>query len=700
MKTYTKMLLMLALFVFGTTNYAYAQEDPIMVTFLVNTSTVADTLSADGVLQIRGSVNGEEFSDEGYFGQNINWGSTSIMGENIDGDYWKVDVLMAPGDELVYKFWVGHSIENGAGFNDGWEFNFDGDGDNYTFTVPEDATEDIETDLQFFAGFNDGRQPPFESVDGQTAVFFRVNVANPIALGQFDPEDESNLVGVRGLPEFFGNPADWSATAETSYLEQEPRPAGSANVFFSGAIYVDNDIIADLPESVPYKFVLEVGSEVTWESGNDRFLDAPTEGEDITVRWDFFDRTPPPSGDLVTANVEFQANVSLLEALGYFNRGIGDQVAVPGAFNGWDSATPMTYDEGADVWRSTFELTREVGQPIPFKYFIIWDDSRFDEESENYIPNLNSGNGWEEPGSTGGGDRIFTFGSETSQIAQGDFGGDIGFFNSIPEQALITVDGTGSETYPVTFTIDMTAALENDGQPFDPENDEVFLVVETPIFGLTQNLSVGDNQPGLGNPEERDRLRFEPTEEDNIWTLTLDLLLPTENHFGFNIAFENEAGERVLSGPGGFSAGRRYYRYITPEAVLGNITVWPAGGYDLAMAVWSSEALDFPTPPDYGLGVNIDEPSYDTPRAISLGQNYPNPFNPTTNINFTLPENADVRLDVFNVLGQRVATLANGTFSSGTHTVQFDASRLSSGVYLYRLQSGGMTISKSMMLVK
>ncbi len=87
--------------------------------------------------------------------------------------------------------------------------------------------------------------------------------------------------------------------------------------------------------------------------------------------------------------------------------------------------------------------------------------------------------------------------------------------------------------------------------------------------------------------------------------------------------------------------------------------------------------------------------------AFALNQNYPNPFNPTTQIGFSLPQNEHVRIDVYNMLGQRVATLANGLFTAGTHQISFDASRLASGMYMYRLQTEhGIALMKKMTLIK
>jgi len=90
----------------------------------------------------------------------------------------------------------------------------------------------------------------------------------------------------------------------------------------------------------------------------------------------------------------------------------------------------------------------------------------------------------------------------------------------------------------------------------------------------------------------------------------------------------------------------------------------------------------------------------DIPESLQLSQNYPNPFNPTTKIDFALPEAAQVTLEVYNMLGQKVVTLENGHLSAGQHSVSFDASDLSSGIYLYRLQAGNQVLTRSLTLVK
>ena len=88
------------------------------------------------------------------------------------------------------------------------------------------------------------------------------------------------------------------------------------------------------------------------------------------------------------------------------------------------------------------------------------------------------------------------------------------------------------------------------------------------------------------------------------------------------------------------------------------------------------------------------------PEAFALHQNYPNPFNPSTTIAFTLGKGGMTSLAVYNVLGQKVATLFDGYAAAGTHDVTFDAHALASGVYFYRLESGSLASVKKMMLLK
>ncbi|MDQ7816701.1 MAG: T9SS type A sorting domain-containing protein [Melioribacteraceae bacterium] len=97
---------------------------------------------------------------------------------------------------------------------------------------------------------------------------------------------------------------------------------------------------------------------------------------------------------------------------------------------------------------------------------------------------------------------------------------------------------------------------------------------------------------------------------------------------------------------------------------------------------------------------SIDHKTNNLPSEFSLFQNYPNPFNPTTTIQFALPESGKFNLKVYNILGQEVVTLIDGEMNSGIHKVNFDAGRLASGVYIYKLVGSNVNLSKKMILMK
>ena len=92
------------------------------------------------------------------------------------------------------------------------------------------------------------------------------------------------------------------------------------------------------------------------------------------------------------------------------------------------------------------------------------------------------------------------------------------------------------------------------------------------------------------------------------------------------------------------------------------------------------------------------------PQGFELGANYPNPFNPSTMIPYRLPASMHVRLEVFNLLGQRIATLVDGEQPAGFHTASWDATdaagqAVAAGVYLYRLSGDGTQATRSMLLI-
>jgi len=97
---------------------------------------------------------------------------------------------------------------------------------------------------------------------------------------------------------------------------------------------------------------------------------------------------------------------------------------------------------------------------------------------------------------------------------------------------------------------------------------------------------------------------------------------------------------------------------------------------------------------------SVDDIQEELPTKLILHQNYPNPFNPQTTISYELPTAAIVRLEVFSMTGQRVATLVDGVQEAGVFSHSFNAQNFPSGIYLYRLSSGNTVLSRKMTLMK
>lgn len=95
-----------------------------------------------------------------------------------------------------------------------------------------------------------------------------------------------------------------------------------------------------------------------------------------------------------------------------------------------------------------------------------------------------------------------------------------------------------------------------------------------------------------------------------------------------------------------------------------------------------------------------NEPLSKIPEEFILEQNYPNPFNPSTTISFSIPQASSVKIQVYNMLGKKVGTMLNRNLTAGRHQVSFDASALSSGIYLYQIKAGNYQQTRKMTLIK
>jgi hypothetical protein len=130
----------------------------------------------------------------------------------------------------------------------------------------------------------------------------------------------------------------------------------------------------------------------------------------------------------------------------------------------------------------------------------------------------------------------------------------------------------------------------------------------------------------------------------------------------------------------------------------------PSAGTYTVNAGYKSPSMKWGTTTVVVTVTDVDDQTKINPSSFELYNNYPNPFNPSTNIEYSLPERADVTVTVYTVLGQLVTTLVNTTEEVGYHKVAFNASDLSSGTYIYQIKAVGsnknFTDTKKMVLLK
>ncbi len=144
----------------------------------------------------------------------------------------------------------------------------------------------------------------------------------------------------------------------------------------------------------------------------------------------------------------------------------------------------------------------------------------------------------------------------------------------------------------------------------------------------------------------------------------------------------------------GFEVERKVNRdYITVGFVSGNGTTTEVKNYNFidknlmpGKYFYRLKQVDFDGTYEYSKAIEVEVAQ---PTEFALNQNYPNPFNPSTKINFSLSVDSKVTLSVFNILGQKVATLINGNLSAGNHSAVFNANSMQSGIYLVKIEANG-----------
>ncbi|RKY49212.1 MAG: hypothetical protein DRP91_04775 [Candidatus Neomarinimicrobiota bacterium] len=654
----------------------------INVTMILNTSTNLDTLSENHVAWILGECTGPT-------NPQISWNpGEGIQMENIGGDYWIATFQMNPDDTLKYKFWTGFDNSTGTFFWNGWEGPLtpvdpvDGGGNRIFISGDQDTVLKV----QYYNSTEQTRDQfwrPYEEKEDTVAVYFRVNMAALIETEEFDPENDR--VVVRGGAPIDTNGGAWDTDVEL-FREEGSILNGS---FYSGVAYIPVSDITPGSTTQSYKFVvLKSGSGEIWESISDRWFTFSSLN-DTTIHWVYFNDTPPSGGNLVEATVTWKLNIKALEMLGFFDRSI-DSIVIDGA-RGWniDNAIRMTYNPILRYFVGQSDFKKAPGAELEYKYVILWDSSRIDPESENYIPGLNLLQYWEEPSVTGTGNRYYTYTSGADQSVPGDYDFEYNFFNGLPPEGVI------KEPIDITFNVDMTPATSEETNPanplFRPGTDTVWVTFTGCLMPLTQGL------PIYGS-----RIQLSDTDGDLIYSGTMHLEPPTTFGVSFHIQYSSESG--VIENGGGFTFGRAYCQFIRPVAVAEDTVIWP-NTYSFPVVQWKDGDLPVEEAPDLWTPFSIDSDDNAIAEAFTLNSIYPNPFNPSANIAFELRKEDRVKIVVYDITGRVVRKLIDNRFSPGSYALRWNGKNdsgmpLPSGIYFVKISTSGKNIVKKVTLIR
>jgi hypothetical protein len=664
---------------------AQSTAQTVNVKIRCNTSTCLDTLQTTHIVGIGGD------SKKGTAG--IDWNAKLYL-TNVGGDYWETTIPAIIGDTIHYQFVTKYNDSTFSKVNWGWDGPVNNGFDGGTLRVLLVGSSDTTLPLQYYNGWTTqvGQyDKPFAVKQDTIAVYIRVNMGGVAA---FDPGTQTATI-------YGGTPLGTGSWPKIIDLTREVNSINGGSMW-SGTAYVARDSITAGAQQ-EFKFVYEPPQ--SWESTANRsfiFSDSVINiAGDTTIHWNYFN-DKAPSGSLITSDVLFRLKLQALENAGLFNRTLGDRVGVTGA-KGWvvdpfDFDTDplmlkMTYNTTLEEWNLVESFTLYPNDQIVYKYYVAWDSSRVDTLSANYIPGLALSNGWEEPGVTGGADRKYTFTDVIGQIIPGDFGADQQFFNSIHPYGAIATPVT------VTFSINMTPATELATNPtnplFRPGTDSVFISFDGCFVPITQ----GKTMYGEDN-----RIELLDGNGDLIYTGSIVLVAPTLYQLCYRVTYAYRPDVDVTNG-GGILAGRRYYQYIRPTQVqAGGVITWPSS-FTLPTMDWKVGDLTIEDPPDLETPDGVKAADPNIPGSYALLQNYPNPFNPSTMVSYTIPEKAHVQIDIFNLLGQKIASLVNQEQNAGTHSVAWNSQddhnqKVSSGVYFLKMQAGSFSQVKKMMLMK
>ncbi len=436
------------------------------------------------------------------------------------------------------------------------------------------------------------------------------------------------------------------------------------------SIYTKTEVIKSA-QLINYKFLYgDKGGGTKWENDPNKTAWIVDGNQDVARYWNDVN----PNVTLRDGTVNFDVDLSVMQQVGLYLPAV-DSVQLRGNFNGWSSSDPTKSKLNQNpISPNSYFLN------VPFTLYEVNSDLfyKFRLQVKNQAGPLGEDAGYERPFSTGGGNRSVKFlGQNNQNITPKPYFNDIYPAFTIPAGVKVTAN----------FRIDMTAATARTGVKFNPATDTVFIFNGQAAWAAKMGWKEGQDR-GI-------KLTREGT--TNFYSGSVQITGPAFNGFVYAYEFGKPAPDGMIKETTGFSNWAWRVRFI-PQPYAKAFTQ----PYTVITDTWTDNEIktgQYETLPR-GLTSDVQDLDLGIPVTFALEQNYPNPFNPSTTIKFSLPSDELVSLKIYNILGQEVATLLNKDMKAGSYSVDFNASKLSSGVYIYNIRAGNFNVAKKMLLMK
>lgn len=666
--------------------FTLAAPGELNVTFRVNSSTVEGIIDTSSGVDLRGTV--------------TQWGPGTNM-TNVGGDYWEITIELNENTTYEYKYGAQTVDPLDGTETDYWENDIPGadyQGGNRTFTTGD---ADMVLDLDYLGSGPDNNVPPYTPTADTVDIYLRVNMSENV---DFNPD--SDILSVVGHFPHEGNANMWSPGTYPMVRE------GSSDYFGFhlklAQTYIDTVDNFDWDGMGIFGlhgFRYAIGTDWlntenlggAYVPGNENraLLLYPSMG-DTTIQWAYWnDQGPQPFGG-TTQLTPFELTTDVSNAVSANGFELGDTLLVKYGYGGTQSSAKtdtMVQDFMAYTYRLEFDtLTVDPERGLYYQYYRVKDGVEYRETYYNFYYTGSDVALAER--------RFHDLDGATADAAY-TIADDVDSRNDPRRQPLFRNSDPLGQAVSVTYSVDLRPAYYQvmAGDTLEDIQGTRDVTVADSIFawGVWINGPATGGWAGWGSTlhgtveqamHDDGSTGGDLVAGDSVYSVQFDYqatdVVGQEFKFGIN-AGDNEGGY-----------GNNHIENID---VTSPIMMSYFGSIDPVF--YDAWDYDTNTP-----NLAVDEQDGTIPVVFSLGNNYPNPFNPSTKINFTVPVGAELTLNIYNILGQQIATIHNGYAKPGTYTLTWNGrdafgKLVPSGVYLYELDAGAYYHSvKKMTLLK